>query len=338
MLITGFVGFSPGPRVAARYSLATDLAATLGYLFALFEGALPLAADRERRRNLLQAASPVAAWRWALGHGAAAAAVSGLFALGLFAAAGIGAALAGGIETREARPFRGEGTMWLPIRVAVEPGDRTLRLRVAVAPAGDAEGTPARYAIAVKGGGTFSAPVGMPVEVELPAPGADVELHGATEGLAIGVLSSEARALGAPSPFLGNALVAGLGPALGAAALGALAAAAAAHLSGAVAALLAASLLLLASMRGFLLDAIEHGGGAAAGMRGAEAAMETPRRVVAFLLRGIPDLQRLDPTSRAVEGERVGVAGAGEGALLLGGALAVAAVAGGLGVRMRRLG
>lgn len=318
---------------AGGYGLATDLAVAFGYLFALFQGALPLGADRERRRSVLQAASPSPAWAWALGNALGAASVAGAAMVLLLGAAGAGAALQGGIETRVARGFRDAGTLWLPLRLERREGDQRYRLATRVAPTGEVTGTPGEVTVRA-GEATYRAPIGLPLEI--PASIGDLVLRNETRGLHVGVVSSKTRALGAPRPFLANALLAGLGPALGAAALAAFAMAAGAHLSGPVAALLTALVLLLASMRGFLLDTLEHGG------RMAEAAgqAERPKTSTALLkatLAAIPDLGALDGSARAAAGEWVGWREAGRGAALLAGALILAFAAGGLGVRLRRL-
>ena len=92
-----------GPSPAARYAFASDLAAALAFVGALFYGALPLATDRERQRLLIPCASPVTPGAWALGNALGAAVVGALLAVLLFAAAGLGTAVSGGIATYSAQ-------------------------------------------------------------------------------------------------------------------------------------------------------------------------------------------------------------------------------------------
>ncbi|MHC5051459.1 MAG: hypothetical protein ACYTGK_12720, partial [Planctomycetota bacterium] len=112
-----------GDTVDGRYGLATDLAAVLAYLAAAFGGAFPLAIDREKRRAYLPGASPVSPWVWAGGNALGAAVVGGVAAFLLFAAAGIGTAWGGGIETNAVTRMKGHGTFWLPPGRAVPVTD-----------------------------------------------------------------------------------------------------------------------------------------------------------------------------------------------------------------------
>ena len=118
-LLVGWIALFGGETVDGRYGLATDIATTFGYLAALFFGALPLAADRERKRSYLPCASPVRPWSWALGNALGAAALGAVGAFVLFLVAGLGASMRGGIETHATTRTGQIGTIWLPIRVPV---------------------------------------------------------------------------------------------------------------------------------------------------------------------------------------------------------------------------
>jgi hypothetical protein len=339
--LLGAVGDDPP---GARYALATDLAAALAYLAALFFGALPLAADRERRRALLPAATPVPPWAWAAGNALGAALLVGSGSLLLFLAAAVGPALEGGLEARVAGRLDAARTVWLhrgrPVSIALQPGAEKLRFRFRVAHPGDVRGTADVFTIAADGV-PYTTIVGRHTEV--PARGDVLVVENVDEAALVGIDPEGTRWLGANRPFLLNALAAGAGPALGAAALASFAVACSAMLAGPVAALLAACVLLLGAMRGFLLEAAAEGppptAHAVAHSHGAVA--EPPgfaRAALRSLLAAVPDLHALDASARAARGEWVGWGGARGAAPLLLGALAVACALGGAGVRLRRLG
>jgi len=335
------------------YGLASDLAVTLGYGAALLSGAFPLAIDRERRRSHLTGASPVAAWAWALGSamGAGVAAATATFAL--LAAAGLGGAVAGGTETREAYPLSERATIWLSPeqRIRIPPDASALRTCVrAFLAAEDAVGASGAVPLVVDG---REITVPSDQSVVLPATPPAITIRNADPDRAVGIAGDRTVALGTERSFLGNALLAAVAPALAALALAALGAAAGANLSGPVAALLAATFLLVASLKGFLLETWEHEGKVAAAVAGAEQGHEdhaghqhgpvrrTPRAVEAAM-RGIlevmPDLPALDATDRVARGEWAGVGRtrAKHAAAFAAVALTLAAAFGGLGVLVRR--
>jgi hypothetical protein len=184
----------------------------------------------------------------------------------------------------------------------------------------------------------------------------------------VGLAGDRTRALGARRPFLANAVLVGLAPALAAFGLAALGAAAGANLSAPVASLLALTFLLVASLKGFLLETWEYEGRVAAAVAGEEHDHEDhghdhaghdhapPLRPHAVqsamrtLLFAVPDLPALDASDRVASGEwagagepRPGDAGLakalgrlGRAATVAAVALALAAVLGGLGVLLRR--
>jgi hypothetical protein len=337
------------------YGLASDLAVTLGYSAALLCGAFPLAIDRERRRSHLTGASPVAPWAWALGSaaGAGIAAMTATFAL--FAAAGLGAAAGGGIATSVAHPISGHGTVWLTpaLRIDNLPDDaQALRTEVrAYLRAEDAVGAPGDVALAVD---DLEMWVGTDQPVVLPAKPPAITMKSLEADVAIGIVAEKTRVLGAERSFLGNALLTGIAPALAAFALAALGAAAGANLSAPVAALLAVTLLLVASLKGFLLETWEHEGKVAAAVAGEEHDHEdhaghehapvgrTPPAVQAAmrgLLGVVPDLPALDASDRVARGEWAGAGQARirDAATLAACALLLAAALGGLGVLLRRM-
>lgn len=327
----------------ARYALATDLAAALAYLAALFFGALPLAGDRERRRALLPAATPVTPFAWAAGNALGAALLVGGGALVLFLAAAAGPSLGGGMEARVAGRLDADRTVWLrrgrPLRIALQPGAERLRFRFRVAHAGDLRGTADTFTIAADGV-PYTTIVGRHTEV--PARGDVLVVENVEPSALVGIDPEETRWLGEDRPFLLNALAAGAGPALGAAALAAFAAACSAALAGPVAALVAACVLLLGAMRGFLLDAVVEEPRPAAQVvgHGHGAVAEPPalaRAVLRPTLAMVPDLHAIDATARAARGEWVGSEGARGAAPLLLGSMAIACLLGGAGVRFRRL-
>jgi hypothetical protein len=199
-------------------------------------------------------------------------------------------------------------------------------------------------------------PVFWRTTLRVPVQGRVLEIRNTTPDFSVVVDKREFRALGAPRPFLANALGAGVGPALGAAALAAVGAAAGAHVSASVAALLTALLLLLASLKGFLHEVFAHEESLArAQERSAEVApgeghghphhhgpdtdlpgREAAKEAVGAILAALPDLAELDRTDRVALGEWTGLAGGGAGAVTCGAALALAALLGGLGVHLRR--
>jgi hypothetical protein len=331
------------------YGLASDLAALFGYVLAALAGAFPLALDREHRRAHLAAAAPVTPWAWALGNGLGAAAASALATFALFAAAGLGAAAGGGVPTHVVSPLDAHGIVWLTPtgRIGVPPDAHALRTEVRVyLTAEEAVGAPGTVALRVDG---REVRVRADEPVVLPAAPPRVEISNPDATRTIGLVAEETRALGAPRPFLGNALLAAAAPALAAAALAALGAAAGAHLSAPVAALLLATLLLIASLKGFLLEMWEHEGAMAHAIAGeaehdheghdhgpAPRAPAAAKRAMRALLAVVPDLPALDASDRVGRGEWTGPARAARAAAFAALALLVAAGVGGLGVRTRR--
>lgn len=336
------------------YGLASDLAVTLGYGAALLCGAFPLAIDRERRRSHLTGASPVEPWAWALGSGAGAGIAAAAATLALFATAGLGGAAAGGIETHVAHPIGGRGTVWLTpaLRIDNLPDD-ALALRTEVRAylrAEDAVGAPGEVALDVDG---LEMQVGTDEPVVLPVKPPAVEMRSLGSDVAIGIVAEKTRVLCAERSFLANALLAGIAPALAAFALAALGAAAGANLSAPVAALLAVTFLLVASLKGFLLETWEHEGKVAKAVAGEEQGHEdhaghrhepvrrTPPAAEAAM-RGIltivPDLPALDASDRVARGEWAGVGRSRveKAATLAVFALLCAAALGGIGVLVRR--
>ena len=344
MLVVAWAALSGGETPDGRYGLATDLAATFCYLAALFFGALPLATDRERKRAYLPGASPVPAWSWALGNAAAAAAIGLIAGACFFGAAAVGGALGGGIETHVAHPFAGRGTQYLPVRLTGLP-ERTTRLRVLPRVAirtRDKVGATDSATVEV-GGRPYEFYPDVPIIVEVS--GTEVVLNNVSPDHVVGIDRTETRALAESRSFLLNALLAGLAPALGAASLGALAAMASALLHAPVAALFAALFLTLASLKGFLVETIEfegalrqarQAGGAAAQAEGGEAS-EFARRYIGALLVLVPDLVEFDQTDRVATGEWTGASRTDRALATLAGALALAALLGGIGVHARRL-
>ncbi len=338
-----------GDTVDGRYGLATDVAAALAYLAAVFFGAFPLAIDRERKRAYLPAASPVSPWVWAVGNGLGAAVVGGVAAFLLFAAAAIGTAWSGGIETNAVTRMAGHGTFWLPygraVPVADLPADaRQIRLPLRVyVQVEDVVGTPDAATIEVDGR-TYDVYPGQALVAPITPP--DVTIRNLSPEFAVGVVRDKMRVLRFERSFLPNALGASLAPALAAAAVAAFGAAAGANLSAAVAALLTTLVLLLASLKGFLLESFAHEGTTRAAMAQDHDhghAPETPAPVrevskglVQAVLALLPDLSDLDRTGRVALGEWTGIDRSKPAALVLLASLLVAAVLGGLGVHARR--
>jgi hypothetical protein len=342
-LVVLAVGHAGAETVEGSYGLATDLAATFTYLAAVFFGALPLAVDRERRRAYLPAASPVAPWTWALGNAAGAALVTLVAGFVLFLAAGSGAALGGGVETYAVTRVGGSGNARLPVDIHDVPADVThLRIlpRVYVGP-DRAVGTSDAAPISVNDRDVF---VHANHPIVVPVRGPTVEIRNRSEEHVVGIARDEVRFLGERRPFWLNALLAGLAPALGAAALAAFGAAAGANLSAPVAALLTAVVLLLASLRGFLLEAVEHEGethqviehGDHAHVVEDDAFRAAARALVVGILHAMPDLGALDHTGRAALGDWVGARSGRRALLILLGALLLAGALGGIGIHQRR--
>ncbi|MCZ6574327.1 MAG: hypothetical protein O7C98_14310 [Planctomycetota bacterium] len=374
LLVVAFAGVFlvaafAGESATARYAFATDLAAALAFVGALFYGALPLATDRERRRLLIPCASPVTPAGWALGNALGAAAVGALLAMLLFAAAGVGTAVRGGIATYSAQNLgdleglsvrfseHGGGqpvarrlhdgpVLWVAQDQWVEidgfpRGIESVRFKTRAAPVAGIEGTPTVLTIGMAPG---SAPVHTPIGGHVQVPvndSARAMLQNRTPGLQLGLVVDRSRALGAPVSFLGTALGTGVPVALGAAFLAALATGAAALLSGPVAALLAGVVLILGALRSFLLDAIEHVGAANAEDVGqAMTLREASGGFFRGLLTVIPDLGGLDHSASLSRGEWMASSVGSStlyGLLLLGVAAVLAALVGGYGIHTRRL-
>jgi hypothetical protein len=340
------------------YGLASDLAVTLGYVGAIFLGAFPPAIDRERRRSHLALASPVSPWAWAFGgaFGVGAAALLSTFVL--FAAAACGGAAAGGVPTNEVYPLNERATIWLlPDRqIGLPPDARALRTHVRAFPTGeDPVDAPAAVPLLVDGRERI---VPTDQAVVLPATPPAIRIGNPDATLVVGIAGYRTGALGAERPFAVNALLAGLAPALAAMGLAALGVAAGASLSAPVAALLAATLLLAASLKGFLLEAWEHEGKVAAAVAEEEhhehdghdhghdhgPIAEAPSPVLSAirgLLGILPDLPALDASDRVARGEWAGAGLRGKARLLDAARLAAlgllcAGALGGLGVRLRR--
>jgi len=334
-----------GDTVDGRYGLATDLAAALAYLAAVFFGAYPLAIDRERRRTYLPGASPVSPWAWAAGNALGAAVVGAAAAFVLFAMAGIGTAWSGGIETNAVTRVGGQGIGWLPIDIKGAPADgRRIRLEFRVyLDVDDAIGTPDAATVEVDGRRYHVYP-GQTLVAAIDPP--SVPIRNLSSEFAVGVVREKIRVLRSEEPFLLNALRASVPPALAAAAVAAFGAAAGANLSAAVAALLTTLVLLLASLKGFLVESFAHEGKAQAAVAQGHAQEDAPgeptavrraaKRMVQAALTLLPDLSDLDRTDRVALGEWTGIRRIGIAALVLLGALACAAALGGLGVHARR--
>lgn len=335
----------------SSYGLASDLAVTLGYVAALLCGAFPLAIDRERRRSHLVQASPVAPWAWALGSATGAGAAATAATLVLFAAAGLGGAAGGGVPTSVAHPVGGSGTVWLTPELRIEdlPDDaRALRTEVrAYFRAEDQPGAPSAVALDVDG---KEIDVATNQTVVLPARAPAVALKRVADEVTVGIVAERTRVLGAERPFLGNALLAAVAPAVAAFALAALGVAAGANLSAPVASLLVVTFLLVASLKGFLLETWEHEGKVAAAVAGEEhdhgdhgghdhAPIRRPRAVEAAmrtLLGAVPDLPALDTSDRVARGEWAGAGRLPDALPFAGVALLLAAALGGVGVFLRR--
>ncbi|MHC4937772.1 MAG: hypothetical protein ACYTHK_02230 [Planctomycetota bacterium] len=346
-----------GATVDGRYGVATDLAATLSYVAAVFVGAFPLAMDREQRRSYLPSASPVTPWGWALGTALAAAIPILLFAICLFAAAGVGAAMRGGIDTHRMSEFGRTGNLQLkagPKPRAIQVPDGTTHIRF----------VPRTYLLEDRVAGSAEAALvevdGKAFEVHhdraitLPVRNNPVLLRNRSPEFAVALDLASFRALFEKRSFLPNALLASIPPALGAAALAALGAAASAHLGAPVAALLLTLLLLLASMRGFLLEMIEYEGSLRRAQQSSQAGhahhghshgpsmeLDSPGRAFAKgavkgLLDFVPPITVLDRTGEVAIGRWVGDARVWPGGRYLLVSLLFAALVGGVGVSLRR--
>lgn len=340
----------------SSYGLASDVAVTLGYVGAIFLGAFPPAIDRERRRSHLTLASPVPPWAWALGSALGVGAGALLATFVLFAAAAGGAAAGGGIPTSEVYPLNERATIWLlgERRIKLPADAHALRTHVRAFPAGGAQAeAPSAVALLVDG---RERTVPTDQSVVLPATPPSIRIGNPEGALVVGLAGDRTGALGADRPFLLNALLAGIAPALAAMGLAALGFAAGAGLSAPVAALLTATLLVAASLKGFLLEAWEHEGKVAAAVaeeeheheghdhghdHGPVAVTPSPvRSAMRGLLWVLPDLPAFDASDRVAGGEWAG--GLRGKARLLGAArlaamgLLCAAALGGLGIRLRR--
>ncbi len=335
--------------VSGRFSLATDLAIVFGYVAAVFYGAFPIAADRERRRALLAASSPTRPVAWALGNALGAAALVGAAVVVFLAAATAGTAAAGGIATYETGGFNAKGIFRLPPpgeeerTIDVREGVQRLRLALRADPLGDVEGTSDVLAVEANGK-IHKAPFGHTMEIEVE-PGRLV-LWNMTRGYDVGIVIEDTRVLRAEASFLGNSLLNSVGPGLGAAALASIGAAMGALFTGPVAALVTALLLLLASLSGFLLEAAQHGGTAreqhehAAHPKRPEpdaGVRDASRAFIATVLEFVPDLHKLDGYGRVALGEWNGLGGAHPAWRHVLIALLSAALLGGWGVHTRRL-
>jgi hypothetical protein len=282
---------------------------------------------------------------WAAGNALGAAVVGGVAAFLLFAAAGIGTAWSGGIETNAVTRVGGQGTAWLPLDITGAPADgRRIRLEFrSYLAVEEVVGTPDAAIVEVDGR-RYDVYSGQTLVVPIEPPNVPIRNH--SPEFAVGVVREKVRVLRSEESFLLNALGASLPPALAAAAVAAFGAAAGANLSAAVAALLTTLVLLLASLKGFLLESFAHEGATqdAVGHDHAhEEGPETPSAVreaaqglVQTVLALLPDLSDLDRTDRVALGEWTASRRSGAAALVLLGALLVAAALGGLGVHARR--
>jgi hypothetical protein len=342
----------------SSYGLASDLAVTLGYAAALFAGAFPPAIDRERRRSHVAAASPVSPWAWALGNAMGVGAGALLATLALFAAAAGGCAAAGGVATHEVYPLNERGTIWLleERRIGLASEARALRTRLRAFARGEDTGSaPASVRLLVDGRELV---VATDQEVVLPVTPPAVRIGNPDGTVVVGIAGDRTGALGAERAFAANAILAGLAPALAAMGIAALGVAAGAGLSAPVAALLAATILLAASLKGFLLETWEHEGKVAAAVAGEESAgheghahghdhgpvAQAPsalRSAMRGLFAMLPDLPAYDASDRVARGEWAWAGPRGRARLLGAARLAAlgllcAAALGGLGLRLRR--
>ena len=352
MIAVLLVSLFGGETVDGRYGLATDLAATLGYAVAVFVGAFPLALDRENRRSYLPSASPVPPWSWALGNALGAAIAVFTFALCLYVAAGIGAAARGGIDTYRVSRFERSGSLTLPsgpqpVSIELPPGTTHIRI------------LPRTYLVEERAVGSRDAALidvdGDSFEVHhdrpitLPVRNNPVLLRNRSPDFAVTLDLDSFRALYEERAFAPNAMLASIPPALGAAALAALGAAAGAHLGAPVAALVLTLLLLLASLRGFLIESIEYEGTLRRSRTEAHAGhdhgppvdFDRPGRAFAKgavrgMLELVPPIGELDRTGEVSIGEWVGTSRFLRGAIYLALALGFSGIVGGIGIHLRR--
>jgi hypothetical protein len=347
-----WVARAGGETADGRYGLATDLAAALTYVAALFYGAFPLSIDRERRRSYLPSASPVSPPVWAVGNALAAVLLTFTAGMAVFGCAALGCASSGGIETHAIAPLNQTGLFWVPpdntLRIGVSEEAHAVRLVTrSVLRVEDRIGTAEAPTLEVDGE-SFLAYAGQPMMVPASAPA--IHLRNASPEFALAIVGEEVWALEESRSFVLNGLAAGVPPTLGAAAVAAFAVAAGACLSAPVAALLAAVLLAISAMSSFLLDTYTYGGSTAAahedhghhhhGPAPGEADLalrSTARAMMRPILGALPDLASLDRTDRVALGEWTGLQQGKRALLLLAGALVLAALIGGLGVWTRRL-
>ncbi|MHC4955311.1 MAG: hypothetical protein ACYTGZ_15765 [Planctomycetota bacterium] len=354
-----------GETVDGRYGLATDIAATLGYAAAIFIGAFPLAIDRERKRSYLPSASPVTPWGWAFGNAVAAAVVAATLTFALYAAAAIGAAAGGGIETWAMTRVGAEGTYrlrtGLPQKIYVPENTTKVRLMARTfLLAEDTRGTAETAEIGVSGRGYAvhdARPITVPVRLQSKTASDGTTEHyfhirNRSPEYAVGIDTGSLRALTSEEPFFPNAVAAAFPAALGTASLAALGAAAGAHLGPAVAALAMTLLLLLASLKGFVLDIIDYEGTLQRSQEevvvhgdhthgGGNALRDHPfraqaKRAIKTMLQAVPAVGNLDRTGEVATGRWVGLGRTIPAALQLVIALAIGAALGGFGIYMRR--
>jgi len=363
LLVFGVALFG-GETVDGRYGLATDIAVTLGYIAAIFIGAFPLSIDRERKRSYLPSASPVSPFGWALGNALAAAIVAGGVCFSLYAAAGIGASARGGIETWTMTSIGRQGVYWLrpgpPQRIQVPAGTRAMRLSArSFLTAEDKIGTPEGATLGISGKPypIFDArPITVPVQVGSRTNSDGEQEHfvlirNRSPEFAVGIDIGSVRALTESRSFLANSLLTGLWAALGAGVLASLGTAAGAHLGAPIAALALTLLLLLASLKGFVLEIIEHEGALKRSAdttvvhgdhtHGGSGFSDHPmraqvKRVFAWTLGLLPNVSEFDRAGEAATGRWIGTRPIYPSSFALLVALLIGAAVGGLGVLWRR--
>ena len=205
-----------GETVDGRYGVATDLAATLSYVAAVFVGAFPLAMDREQRRSYLPSASPVTPWSWALGTALAAAVPILIFAICLFGAAGLGASMRGGIETHRMSEFGRSGNLQLddgakPRAIQVPEGTTHIRFVPRTYLLQDSIAGSAEAALVEVDGEAFE--VHHNRAITLPVRNNPVLLRSRSPDFAVALDLASFRALFEKRSFLPNALLASIPPA-----------------------------------------------------------------------------------------------------------------------------
>ena len=360
LLLVFGVALAGGATVDGRYGLATDIAVTLAYVAAIFIGAFPLAIDRERKRSYLPSASPVSPFAWALGNACAAAIVAAGVCFSLYAAAGIGAGVRGGIDTYAMTSIGREGIYWLrpgpPQRIQVPASTRSIRLSARSFLTVERKiGTPDSATLGISGKPYpifDNRPVTVPVSVVERDGDHFVLIRNRSPQFAVGIDIGSVRALTETRSFFVNSLLAGLSAALGAAVLAALGSAAGAHLGAPIAALLLTMILLMASLKGFVLEIIEHEGAlkrASETVRvhgdhthgGRNALRDHPMRArakqaITWMLEPLPSVGKFDRAGEAASGRWVGGRPFADGMLALLIALMVGSAVGGLGVMWRR--